>query len=140
MATKKGQTSSSNGKPAGAEIPAAEWIASGIGLLLVGATIGYLVYASLAKKELPPDVQVEVLSVVPLRQGFLAQFRATNHGDQAASDVHITGVHGGGSDAEESQAVIDFLPAQSEKNGGLFFTPEPSRESLSIRASGYQEP
>jgi uncharacterized protein (TIGR02588 family) len=78
--------------------------------------------------------------VIPVRQGYLAQFRAINHGEQSANDVHIMGVHGEGSSVEESQAVVDFLPADSERRGGLFFKHEPSPASLSLRASGYQEP
>lgn len=127
-------------KAAVSEIPLAEWIASGIGLLLVAGTVGYMGYAALTKEDRPPDIQVEVLSVQPLRQGYLAQFRATNHGDQAAHDVHIIGTQGQGNEAEESDATLDFLPAGSEKTGGLFFTQQPVMERLSVRAAGYQGP
>lgn len=127
-------------KAAVSEIPLAEWIASGIGLLLVAGTVGYLGYAALTKEDRPPDIQVEVLSVQPLRQGYLAQFRAINHGDQAAHDVHIIGTQGQGNEAEDSDATLDFLPAGSEKTGGLFFTREPVKENLSVRAAGYQGP
>lgn len=127
-------------KTAVSEIPPAEWIASGIGLLLVAGTVGYMGYAALTKKDNPPDIQVEVLSVQPLRQGYLAQFRATNHGDQAAHEVHIIGTLGQGLEAEESDATLDFLPAGSEKTGGLFFRTEPLKEKLSVRAAGYQGP
>jgi uncharacterized protein (TIGR02588 family) len=118
----------------------AEWIASGIGLLLVGSTVGYLAWSAVVKEESPPDIQVEVLSVVPLRQGYLAQFRATNHGGQAANDVNIHGVLGKGPEAEESEAVVDFLPGGSEKGGGLFFSRQATPEEISVRAVGYQEP
>lgn len=127
-------------KAAVSEIPLAEWIASGIGLLLVAGTVGYMGYAALTKEDRPPDIQVQVLSVQPQSQGYLAQFRATNHGDQAAHDVHIIGVQGQGDEAEESDATLDFLPAGSEKTGGLFFTQQPTLERLSVRAAGYQGP
>ena len=138
MATTKAKTSSAKG--IAPESPLIEWVVSGIGLILVGATVGYMLFAAFTKDHSPPDIQVDLISVVPLRQGYLAQFRATNHGDQSASGVQITGVHGEGPGAEESEAMIDFLPAQSEKRGGLFFSREPSPASLSMRASGYQEP
>jgi uncharacterized protein (TIGR02588 family) len=141
MASKaKASSSRTKAKAVAPEIPLAEWIVSGIGLLMVGTTVGYLVYASLTKEDSPPDVAVEVLSVVPLRQGYLAKFLARNLGEQGANDVHIMGIHGSGSTAEESEAVIDFLPGKSERRGGLFFSSEPSPKSLSLRASGYQEP
>lgn len=122
------------------DIPLAEWLVSGLGLLLVLATAGYMGYAALTKKDSPPDIQVELLSFQPQRQGFLAAFRAVNHGDQAAHEVHIIGQMGEGDAAELSDATLDFLPARSEKQGGLFFTRQPLKEALSLRASGYQAP
>jgi uncharacterized protein (TIGR02588 family) len=137
----KRQTSSSQRKPAAApEIPLAEWIAGGIGLLLVTFTVGFMLYSALTRGDAPPDVRVELLSVTPVSDGFVAKFRAANHGDHAASQVHIFGAHGEGSAREESEAVLDFLAAHSHKGGGLFFRREPSRDTLSLRATGYQEP
>lgn len=122
------------------QIPLAEWIVSAIGLLLVGATVGYMGYAALTLEDSPPDIQVEVLSVQPLRHGYLARFRATNHGGQPANEVTIQGEHGEGENREESQAVVDFLPAGSEKSGGLFFSRQPLPDGVTVRATGYQEP
>lgn len=130
------------------EIPIAEWIASGLGFLLVAGTVGYMAHAAVTKEDRPPDIRVEITSVERVGQGYLARFRAMNHGDLAANDVHILGQHREGGDAgagaggvvEESDATLDFLPAQCEKSGGLFFTREPVRERLSVRAAGYQEP
>lgn len=122
------------------QIPLAEWIVSAIGLLLVGATVGYMGYAALTLEDSPPDIQVEILSVQPVNNGFLARFRATNHGAQPANEVTIVGEHGEGAEHEESQAVVDFLPAGSEKGGGLFFLRQPAPEGVTVRATGYQEP
>jgi uncharacterized protein (TIGR02588 family) len=122
------------------QIPLAEWIVSGIGLLMVGVVIAYLGYTALTQDASPPDIQVEIISVKPIRQGYLAQFRATNLGGLAASNVHIQGEYGEGPDKEQSQAVVDFLPAGSEKSGGLFFIHQPPIEQLHVRAMGYQEP
>ncbi|TDU64348.1 uncharacterized protein (TIGR02588 family) [Prosthecobacter fusiformis] len=139
MATpqKNSSNATANAAP---EIPLAEWIASGVGLLLVAATVGYLAYAAATQEDGPPDIRVEVLAVQPLRHGYVAQFRAINEGQQAASDVHITGVLGQGAESEESAAVLDFLPAGSEKGGGLFFTRDPSASPLTLRATGFQKP
>lgn len=139
MAT-EAKSSSAKAKTDTSAIPLAEWIASGIGLLLVGVTVGYMAYSAVTQDDSPPDVQVEVMSIVPLRQGYLARFRATNHGSQPANDVHIIGSHGQGEQEEESEAVVDFLPAGSEADGGLFFSRQPAKEELRVRASGYQEP
>lgn len=136
----KAKSSSSDSKSAASDVPLAEWIAGGIGFVLVGFTVGYLLYAALTQEDRPPDIQVEVVSVVPVRAGYLAQFRATNHGDQSANDVHIIGIHGKGPDSEETEAVIDILPGHSQKSGGLFFSREPAPASLTVRASGYRDP
>lgn len=134
------KSASSKIKTDTSQIPLAEWIVSAIGLLLVGATVGYLVYSALTLEDSPPDIQVEILSVQPLRHGYLAKFRATNHGGQPANEVTIVGEHGEGPEREESQAVVDFLPAGSEKGGGLFFSRQPAPEGVTVRATGYQEP
>ena len=134
------QKSSSKAKPDSSQIPLAEWIVSAIGLLLVGATVGYLGYAALTVEDSPPDIQVEIVAVLPLREGYLARFSAINHGGLPANEVTILGEHGLGAEREASQAVVDFLPAGSEKGGGLFFRRQPAQESIKVRATGYQEP
>ncbi|MEN3940383.1 hypothetical protein WJU23_03745 [Prosthecobacter sp. SYSU 5D2] len=134
------QKSPSKARTDTSQIPLAEWIVSAFGLLLVAATVGYMGYAALTLEDSPPDIQVEIVSVLSLRDGYLAQFRAINHGGQAANDVNIHGEHGQGPDKEESQAVVDFLPAGSEKGGGLFFRRQPAPDGVTVRATGYQEP
>jgi uncharacterized protein (TIGR02588 family) len=135
-------TSAKPGKPSTAppEIPLAEWIAGFIGLLLVGFAVGYMFYSALTGGDRPPDIQVELVSVTPVREGFVARFRATNHGDEPANAVQITGTQGEGADQETSEAVLDFLPAHSHKGGGLFFRRQPAASTLTLRATGYEEP
>ncbi len=133
-------SSKTDKKPGAGEIPLAEWIVSGIGLVLVGGVIGYLGYAAVTHTDSPPDIRVDVVSIVPVQQGYLAQFRATNQGGEAANDVHILGTLAQGPAAETSEATLDFLPARSETSGGLFFSAKPTAENLTLRATGYQEP
>ncbi len=140
MATSHPGSSASANPVKSSGIPLAEWIASSIGLVLVLFVVCYMLYAAAGREQGPPEVHVEVLSIAPLSRGYLARFVATNRGQQAASEIHIVGVNGTGPDAESSEARIDLLPPHSQKTGGLFFTRPPSAATLSLRASGYQDP
>jgi len=124
------------------EIPLAEWVVSVIGMLLVGFTLGYLVYAAVTRENRPPDIHVELLSITPQRDGSLVRFRATNRGDASANDVQILGTHRESESAEpqESQAALDFLPGRSQRTGGLLFPRPVTAPALQLHAAGYQDP
>jgi uncharacterized protein (TIGR02588 family) len=125
----------------GRPIPRLEWAIAGMGALLVGTTIAYLVYQALWRDETPPDVRVAAERVVPLQEAFLVEFRATNRGSQAAAQLLIEGqIEGPDGVVETSEATLDYLPPNSYRNGGLFFTRDPRRLELRLTARGYAEP
>jgi uncharacterized protein (TIGR02588 family) len=122
-------------------IPVTEWVVAAIGAVLVAATIGYLVWLALSRDEAPPDVRVAATGVVALQDGWLVKFRATNAGAAAAAELLIEGeLVGEGGPVETSEATIDYLPPRSEREGGLFFSRDPRRHELHLRAKGYVDP
>ena len=64
--------------------------------------------------------------------GYLVRLHAVNEGGSTAEGVVIEGVLRRGMEkAETSHTTLDFLPARSEKRGGLFFTLDPRTIGLS---------
>lgn len=109
--------------------------------MLVAAGIGYMAYYGLTHPEGPPEVTLERLSVEPTKGGYLVQFKARNEGNSTAAGVLVVGaLKESGSTLEESEAVLDYVPQESERKGGLLFTRDPTRYELELRAKGYAQP
>ena len=121
--------------------PLLEWIVGGLGAVLVGGAVAFLVYHSLARDRTPPDVRVVVQRVVDLQNGYLVQFRAFNQGGSAAAELTIEGeLTGADGSTELSEVVLDYLPPHSDREGGLVFSQDPRAGQLSLRAKGYAKP
>jgi len=121
--------------------PLLEWIVGGLGAVLVGGAIAFLVYHSVTRDQAPPDVRVVAERVLDLPNGYLVQFRASNQGDSAAAQLTIEGeLAGPDGETEVSEAVLDYLPPRSDREGGLVFSRDPRAGQLSLRAKGYARP
>ena len=122
-------------------IPVTEWIVAALGAVLVAGTIGWLVWLATMRDETPPDVRVVEDGVVALQDGWLVKFRAVNAGAQAAAELLVEGeLTGPGGAIETSEATVDYLPPRSEREGGLFFSHDPRRHEVRLRAKGYVHP
>lgn len=121
--------------------PILEWVVAGVGLVLVVSAIGFLLYQAAAGKLSSPDVTVQVESIVTLRSGYLVKIKIINHGDATAEGLVVEGeLKKGEEQIEVSHTEIDYAPAHSEKQGGLFFSQDPRQFELRVRALGYEEP
>ena len=122
-------------------IPLLEWIIAGLGVLLVGGAIAFLVYHSVIRGRTPPDIRAVAERVLDLEHGYVVQFRARNEGGSAAAQVTIEGalVAPDGT-TERAETVLDYLPPRSEGEGALLFTVDPRRGELHLRATGYAKP
>lgn len=118
----------------------AEWIAAAAGLTLLLGALGFLIHDALQDGG-PPDIAVVAESIQPVTSGFLVQIRAINHGGATAGRVLIEGtLLESSARIESSQATIGYLPLRSERRAGLFFTRDPRRFDLRLRATGYEVP
>ena len=117
------------------------WGIALLGLALVAGSIAFMLYEAAAGDSSPPDVAVHVDATLQIRNGYLVKFRAVNEGGSTAEGVTVEGVLRSGSDIlETSNTVLEYVPAHSEREGGLFFTSDPRQYQLQLRAKGYENP
>jgi uncharacterized protein (TIGR02588 family) len=123
------------------QVPWLEWVASGIGLVLVLGVFGVIGWQLFNGATVPPVITVEVENVAPVEGGHRVLFRARNRAGEAAAQVEIEGtVSTAGSDPETSRVVLDYIPGHSEQQGGLFFSRDPRSGALTLRATGFADP
>jgi uncharacterized protein (TIGR02588 family) len=117
------------------------WIIGLLGLALVLSSIAFMLYESAMGDTSPPDVSIRVEAIESTRTGFLVTFRAVNEGGSTAAGLTIEGTLMNGTESiETSNTTIEYLPSQSEREGGLFFTLDPRQYDLQLRATGYEVP
>ena len=119
----------------------AEWVVGIFCALVVLAAVGYLFVEALTRPSLPPMVTVQVERVLRMRSGFLVEFRAINEGSSTAAHLIVEGtLLQDTTTVEKSTATIDFVPAETESEGGLFFSRDPRAYRLEVRPTGYDRP
>lgn len=123
------------------QISVLEWIVAAIGLILVVATIGFMMYKAFSSENSPPHFSTNIERIDKINSGFLVVFKVTNEGDKTTSGVEIEGVMKNGAEIlETSGATMDYVPSKSESKGGLFFKNDPKQFPPEIRVKGYSEP
>ena len=121
--------------------PLLEWVAAGIGLILVVGAIGFMLYQAITSTSAPPVIQLTTKSVAVVETGYLVVFEAENTGEETASNVAIEGeIKNGKESVEKSSITIDYIPSHSKQKGGLYFSKNPQQFDLAIRAAGYTKP
>ena len=120
--------------------PWLEWLASGVGLLLTLVIFGLIGWQAVDDASQSPVINVEVKDVASVPGGYRVEFRARNIGGSAGAQVEIEGTLSGNGADEVSRVVLDYVPAHSVREGGLFFTRDPGTGQLSVRARGYSAP
>lgn len=117
------------------------WIAAGLGALVVAGTIGYLGWSALSNAGDPPEIAFETGAPVARGATWLAPFVAVNRGDRTAAAVTVVGeLRRGGQVVETSEADLDYVPARSRREGGLWFGRDPAGFEFTLRATGYAAP
>ncbi len=123
------------------ETPVWEWIIAAVGLILVVAALGTTLYRAVTEESTPPILEISVKAIVPTSNGYLVEFRVKNTGNQTAAALTIEGeLKRGAESVETSTASLAYAPANSQREGGLFFTKNPNEFELKIRALGYEKP
>lgn len=119
-----------------------EWTVFGVGLVLVLAVVGYLVYDGASMGDAPPDIEVTLGT--PERRGteFLVPVAATNRGDQTAEgvEIEVTLEAATGGEPERGEFSVAFLPRRATRRGWVAFSTDPAAGRLKPRVLGYEKP
>jgi uncharacterized protein (TIGR02588 family) len=120
---------------------ALEWTVFAVGLVLVLATLGYLVRESVASGDEPPDVAVRLGSARPSQHGWLLPVEVTNVGSSTAEDVRVPiALDLPDGTREEAELDIAFLPPESKRRGWVNFRSDPGEGTLSLGAIAFEVP
>jgi len=123
------------------EAPPWMWSIGLLGLVCVLGSIGFMLFEAITGDSTPPDVSIEIQSMLPVQNGFLVEFRAINEGGRAAEGLNVEGELRDGTEiVETSDTTIEYLPSNSERQGGLFFSQDPRQYDLQLSARGYEVP
>ena len=105
------------------------------------ALVAYLVWYGLSRSGGPPQITVVANEIIESGLGYIVEFTAHNAGGSPAAAVYITGeVVRDGEIVAAGRTVLDFLPENSDRIGGLFIPIDPRDGDLVLRAEGYVEP
>lgn len=123
------------------DIARMEWFVALLGLALVVSTLSWIIWRGLMRESAPPQVSLQVLSVVQIGNGYLVNVQAINQGGKTVADVKVAGTLGNArGQVETAEMTFRFLPPGSPKQGGLFFAQDPRTLKLELSAQGYEAP
>lgn len=113
-----------------------------LGLLVLLGALAVLGYDGVFGGDAPPAIVVRADAVRETPGGHLVQIVVSNEGGETAAEVRITGrlVGPDGAVEETSAATFAYVPAGSERRGGLVFGADPAAFSLRLSAEGFVLP
>lgn len=118
-----------------------EWSVFGVGLVLVLATLGFLVREALVGSGGPPEVVARLGAPRASAGGYMVPVEVANVGEGTAEDVTVTVVlEGAGEEREEAQLEIAFLPRDSRRNGYVTFQRDPTGGGLRLGPIAFEVP
>jgi uncharacterized protein (TIGR02588 family) len=118
-----------------------EWVAAGLGLIIVGAIIGYLIYFGMSEHGKVPVIEVQVIEIHPTPAGYVVRFNTLNRGGVTAAGLRIRGeLRRGETVLEETETELDYVPPHSERKASLIFQADPGSGTLRITPTGYTDP
>ena len=122
--------------------PLLEWIAASLGLVLTLGMVAVIGQEALrGDADQLPAIEVRATRLASTPSGFVVEIVAANRTGGTAATVQVEGeLKDGESSVETSSLTLDYVPGHAERRGGLFFTEDPRRHRLEVRALGYQAP
>ena len=126
---------------AGTQSPVLQWMAAGLGLVLVLIVLGYSVWEVLAGNGEPPQLSVVADKPTASRSGHTVPIVVRNDSTATAAAVEVVGVlEQSGVAVEERHAALAYVPGKGEARGGLVFERDPAGYTLKVTVEGYEEP
>jgi len=123
------------------KVPAWEWVVALVGLILIVCVVGALVWEGMTGSRNPPLIELRVKKTVPHGSGELVLIEVYNRGGEVASDLKVRGSLRTGINVLEAREItIDFVPRDSSKVVGLFFSKPTAGHDLELEPIGFVEP
>jgi len=119
---------------------ALEWTVFGLGLLLLMATLGYLVREAFTTGSRPPELVVHLGAPRQVMESFQVPVTVVNRGDRVAEAVSVTITLAAKAEREEAVLSIAFLPHHSRREGWVTFRGDPKDGTLQVGPVGYASP
>lgn len=119
---------------------ALEWTVFGVGLVLVLATLAYLVREVATTGATPPEVVVQLGAPLRVTHGFQVPVTLINRGDQVAEGLSVAITLAAKGEREEAVLNIAFLPRQSKREGWVTFRGDPAAGKLETGPVVYASP
>ncbi|ASY55225.1 MULTISPECIES: TIGR02588 family protein [Sinorhizobium] len=118
-----------------------EWIVAGVSSLALLVVLAYLVTEGLSEPKGTAQLVVLPVEVTSANGSYVVEFAAENRAGRSVAAVEIQGeLRKGDEVVEESSAVLDYVPQQSERKGAVIFQRDPKAYDLRLFARGYTDP
>lgn len=117
-----------------------EWTVFAVGLILVAATLAYLVREVVTTGSTPPELVVNLGPPRPVAHGFQVPVTVVNRGDRVAEDVSVMITLATRTEREEAALSIAFLPHASSRQGWVTFRSNPKDGNLQVGPVTYASP
>ena len=118
-----------------------EWSVFAVSLVLVLATLGFLVRESLVGTDGPPEVVARLGKPRASAGGYMVPVEVANLGQETAEAVKVTVVlELEGGKKEEADLDIAYLPRNSRRNGWVTFQRDPRSGSLRLGPIAFEVP
>ncbi len=117
-----------------------EWTVFAVGLILVLATVGYLVREAISGASSAPQVVVHLGSPEQVTEGFQVPVTVVNQGDQSLEGVSVKVIRVAGTEREEGVLNIAFLPRDSRHEAWITFRGKPGDGQVQVGPVTYASP
>lgn len=123
------------------ETSASEWVIAAISTAVVIGLIGLMIGEAVSESGEPPQIEIQIDTVIRVRSGHLVEFRARNRGQRTAADLTVVGeLMGETGLVEKAEVTFGYIPEGAIRHGGLYFREDPTRYRLELRPVGYTRP
>lgn len=118
-----------------------EWAAAAVSAVLVAAMVAFLVGQGLTSRGATPEIAVRASDVARVGRQYRVEFRVRNTGGATASGLNVQGeLREGAEVVETSDVTLDYVPPGADQTAVLWFTRDPLRHHLELRATGHDMP
>lgn len=118
-----------------------EWSVFAISALIVTLTVGYLTFAAIRGKNVPPDLRITTGPPSAAGAGHRVEVKVRNAGDTSAEQVQIeVTLRRGEEEVERAELDLIYVPRKSERTGWVTFHNDPRCCAVATRAMSYDTP